>query len=182
MIQTLREKYFNWLYDMMYKDRFSEGISYKKMFKQLHDRDFIWSIKNDDNRASDGIDLRYRFSMLYFDDNEVKHAVKVLHGPCTVLEMLCGLAIRCEESLMDDTRYGDRTSQWFWNMITSMGIQTERDNDYDHEKVAKAIDNVLFRTYQPNGVGGLFVIPGCKEDLTKVEFWTQMNWYIDRLV
>ena len=113
MILTLKEKYFDWLYDMMCKDRFSEGISYKKLFKQLHDRDFIWSIKNDDNRASDGIDLRYRFSMLYFDDNEVEHAVKVLHGPCTVLEMLCGLAIRCEESLMDDTRYGDRTTQSF---------------------------------------------------------------------
>ena len=120
--------------------------------------------------------------MLNFDEDEVEHAVKVLHRPCSMLEMLCGLAIRCEESLMDDTRYGDRTSQWFWNMVSSMGIQTERDNDYDHEKVAKAIDNVIFRTYRPNGVGGLFVIPGCKEDLTKVELWKQMNWYIDKLV
>lgn len=182
MISELKEQYFTWLYDMMCKNRFSEDISYKKLFEQLHNRKFIWSIKNDENRAKDGIDLRYRFSMLYFDDEDVENVIKMLHGPCSVLEMMCGLAIRCEENLMDDTRYGDRTAQWFWNMVTSMGIQTEKDNNYDSEKVAEAIDNVLFRTYRPNGVGGLFVIPGCKDDLTKIELWTQMNWYIDRLV
>ena len=63
MIQTLRERYFNWLYDMMCGNRFSEGISYKKLFEQLHERDFIWSIKNDDNRASDGTVLLCSISM-----------------------------------------------------------------------------------------------------------------------
>ena len=37
------------------------------------------------------------------------------------------------------------------------------------------------REYEPNGKGGLFTIRGCEEDLTEVEIWYQLNWYLNTI-
>lgn len=42
--------------------------------------------------------------------------------PCSVLEMIIALAIRLEEHIMDDPDIGNRTGQWFWDMIVSLGL------------------------------------------------------------
>ena len=36
--------------------------------------------------------------------------------------MMIALAIRCEEHIMDDPDAGDRTGQWFWSMLVSLGL------------------------------------------------------------
>lgn len=41
------------------------------------------------------------------------------------LEMIIALAIRLEEHIMDDPDIGNRTGQWFWDMIVSLGLGSE---------------------------------------------------------
>ncbi len=171
----VKNDYFEWLYNYVCKGRVNVNVSYKKLFMLLHDREFIFPIQDDINRAKDGADLRYRFAMIT-DDERI---TDILDGPCSVLEMMVALAIRCEETIMDDTRYGDRTSQWFWSMLSNIGISFMTDDRFDIKLAEERIYNFVTRQYEPDGRGGLFHIRGCREDLRKVDIWTQLCWYLD---
>ncbi len=167
MINNARDEYFNRLYDKACGNRYRDRI-YSKLLAHLHDIDFRYSMLRDSNRAEDGVSLRYRFG---FD--------KDIDGPCSVLEMLLGLAIRCEETIMDDPSKGDRTTQWFWTMINNLGLSDQRDDIYNKRYVDRVIEEFLNRDYSPDGRGGLFYIPSCKYDLRDVEIWNQLCWYLD---
>ena len=176
----LDNKYFNWLCDYVCKDRFARTISYKKVLTVLHQTEFKWSIPMDKNRVGDGLELRRRFSheMCGEYDNEEF----IIDAPCSVLEMMLGLAIRCEETIMDDPRYGNRTVEWFWRMMNSLGLSGMYDRNFDKTEVEFIIQRFLDREYAPSGKGGLFYIRGCKKDLRTVEIWTQLNWYLNTII
>lgn len=176
--QGVREEYFKWLYDNVCRGRAHSKVSYVRLFKLLHDIEFIFTIPNDINRAKDGVDLRYRFAMMK-DDERI---MEILDGPCSVLEMMIALSIRCEETIMDDTQYGDRTGQWFWNMMSNLGIGRMTDDIFEEYVVEDIINTFLERRYKPDGKGGLFYIKGCEDDLRDVEIWIQLCWYLDKFV
>ena len=147
---------------------------------RLHDTEFRYSIPRDDNRAYDGLNLRYRFGYEngYGDDISADFDSR----PCSVLEMMVALAIRCEESIMDDPYVGDRTGQWFWGMIVNLGLGSMIDSRFDKRRVDEVIKRFLDREYEPNGKGGLFTIKNCDRDLRNVEIWYQLCWYLDGIV
>ena len=171
-------EYFDWLYNYVCKGRSHDKVSYTKLFECLHQIEFTYLIPKDANRAGDGIDLRYRFAMLK-DDVGI---VDILDGPCSVLEMMVALAIRCEETIMDNTGYGDRTGQWFWDMMNNLGIGMMNNDIFEAEIVEDIIHNFLNRCYEPDGKGGLFYIRGCEDDLRDIEIWVQLCWYLDNFV
>ena len=172
--------YFEWLCDLVCGDLYSDRISYRKLLMHLHGVEFVWYIPMDENRAKDGLDLRYRFSVS--QGYEDTYLADYIDGPCSVLEMMIALAIRCEENIMEDTRYGDRTTQWFWGMINNLGLGSMRDDNYDKDYVEYVIQTFLRREYKPNGDGGLFTINHCDHDLRDVEIWYQLNWYLDSIL
>lgn len=176
--EDVREEYFEWLYNYVCNGRSHDTITYTKLFRLLHQIEFTYLIPKDANRASDGIDLRYRFSLYkgYSNINDI------LDGPCSVLEMMIALAIRCEETIMDNTGYGDRTGQWFWGMMSDLGIGMMYDDIFDEEIVKNIITDFLNRQYRPDGKGGLFYIRGCEDDLRDIEIWVQLLWYLDNFV
>lgn len=174
MREKINNEYFKWLFDLVCGKRYSKQVSYKKLLTYLHDTEFIYIIERDRNRAEDGIDLRYRFAYECFDDPNVK---TYLTGPCSVLEMMVALAIRCEDN-MDDPRVGDRTGQWFWGMIVNLGLGSMTDNHFDKHRVRDVLQRFLEREYEPDGRGGLFTIKNCKYDLRDIEIWYQLSWYL----
>ena len=175
----IEDEYFEWLCSLVSKQRFAEDISYKKLFAQLHSTPFRYSIPLDENRAEDGLDLRDRFATDNgFDEG---YFSEYLDGNCSMLELMIALAIRCEETIMLDGAYGDRTSQWFWGMVTSLGLGSMTDDAYDQDLVEESIETFLERKYRPDGRGGLFTIRGCDVDLRDVEIWTQLCWYLDSI-
>lgn len=144
---------------------------YRELLSYLHSREFVWLIEDDANRASDGIYLRYRYDSMY--------QYSVPPEPCTVLEMMVALALRCEETIMCDPEYGDRTKQWFWCMIKSLGLWGMTDDCFVPQIASSIIDDFLNREYKRNGKGGLFTITYSHRDLTKIPIWTQMCWWLD---
>lgn len=178
MRYRIREEYFDWLYELVCKQRYSNRISYKKLLTHLHNTVFRYSILKDQNRAEDGICLRYRFTDEYYS---IRDAEKYLKGPCSVLEMMVALAVRCEENIMDDPNIGDRTGQWFWEMIGNLGLGSMNDTRFDIVYVDEVISKFLDRKYSPDGRGGLFTIKNCDCDLRKVEIWYQLCWYLDSI-
>lgn len=145
----------------------------------LHDVDFEWLIDMDENRAQDGIDLRDKFSREYGYSRE---DAQYLEKPCSMLEMMVALAIRAEHTIMDDPDVGNRTGQWFWEMISSLGLGRMDDSHFNRAKTKRIINRFLVREYEPNGKGGLFTIPDCKYDLRDVDIWYQINWYLDDFI
>lgn len=170
-------EYFEWLYRLVCGDRYSNSISYKKLLAYLHRTEFTYLLSKDKNRAADGVDLRYRFSKERYHG----HVPSCLDGPCSIFEMMVALAIRCEETIMDDPKIGDRTSQWFWGMVTNMGLGYMSDNRFDEHVAKEIIDRFLNRDYSQNGRGGLFTVRNCEYDLTNIEIWTQMLWFLDSI-
>ena len=177
----IKDSYFKWLYNYMCEGRTNEYIQYKYLFTILHSIPFKYTIKNDVNRAVDGVDLRNRFiDEMKYDEKYLDY----LRAPCSVLEMIIALAIRCEETIMYDTRYGNRYKQWFWGMLNNLQISHYTDGyfiDHPHseQNIVSHIYDFLNHNYQPDGLGGLFYIRNCKEDMRNLEIWTQMCWYLD---
>lgn len=145
---------------------------------QLHSTEFRYSISRDENRAEDGIDLRRRFA---YDYDVIDDADEYLTEPCSVLEMMLALAIRCEENIMDDPSIGDRTTQWFWQMVVNLGLGSMTDDNFDKKFVKSIIKRFLDRNYDPDGKGGLFRLRNCMYDLRDVEIWAQLCWYLDSI-
>ncbi len=174
----IRLDYFNWMYDRVCRDRFASTISYEMLFMFLHDTEFIWSVPHDENRAADGVSLRYRYCI----EQDCEDLEYCLDGPCSVLEMMLAMAIRCEETITDDPEKGDRTAQWFWSMIASLGLGSMSDSNYNEWLVNDVITRFLNREYDPDGRGGLFTVKGWNRDMRTAEIWHQLMAYINSVL
>lgn len=177
----LNEEYFEWMYQIVCDNRYSKRTSFEKLMRHLNERQFTFAIPMDGNRADDGIDLRYRFGR----EKGYKQAFIASYldnRPCSILEMMIALAIRCEEHIMEDDDLGDRTGQWFWNMIVSLGLGSMSDGRYDPDRVDDILDRFLDHDYEPDGHGGLFTLEYPSHDLRQVEIWQQLNMYLNEIL
>lgn len=176
----INDLYFDWMYSiaMAGAPKSIKKRSYKKLLSLLRDLEFYYTIPMDGNRLEDGIDLRYRFGR----ENVIEDAVIAAcidDRTCSVLEMMIALAIHCEE-MMEGPDVDNRTSEWFWVMIQSLGLEHMSDRSFDQEYVEQVITRFLNHEYDPDGNGGLFYIEGCSQDLRNMEIWYQLNWYLNR--
>lgn len=168
-------EYFDWLCSFIVPKKY-EG-EYRKLLVQLFDTPFYYTISLDDNRAKDGVDLRYRFG----DEHNYHHSVIATYlddDQCTVLEMMVALAIRCE-NIMYESRFGDRTSKWFWDMIYSMGLYSMTNERYEKSIVTIHLDNFMNHAYEYNGKGGLVTLTDPPTDLRTKEIWYQVMWRLN---
>lgn len=140
--------------------------------RQLYVKEFVWLIPNDDNRAEDGKALRYEFINEQGID-EVDQAW--LDLGCSFLEMLIALARRA--AFESD----DEVVEWFWRFIFNLGLNNHTDSAYTREterEVDNVLDTVIFRTYDADGLGGLFPLTHPRQDQRKVELWYQLAAYL----
>lgn len=180
--REINDEYFAWLSNTVCENRYAKQISYCRLLTYLHNTDFRYSIPMDENRAEEGINLRYRFAMTNGYEQCIDWVLTALGGPCSVLELMVALALYCEENIMDDPSVGNRTGQWFWGMVTNLGLGSMIDSHYDEAAVEEIVTRFMDRKYSPNGKGGLFTVRNCDCDLRDVEIWHQMCWYLDTLI
>lgn len=178
MPDELKERYFNWMYGIVIGP---SKASYRKLLKRLNEISFTYTLPMDSNREQDGIDLRYRFGHANGVSERIIVNALDIHD-CSVLEMMVALAIHCEEDVMDDPDAGNRTPKWFMDMVGNLGLLGMDDTHYNKEYIDHRIDIFLNRKYSPDGKGGLFHLKRCHEDLTKVQIWYQMNWYLNEIL
>lgn len=180
-MNRLEKLYFKWLCDKVIDKE--SPLKYTKLMKHLWEAPFMPLMSMDENRANDGLDLRWEFGReLNISQEQIEEDLNYRPEPeCRIIEMMIALAIRCEETIMTDDRYGNRTGEWFWNMIVSLGLGTMNDTRYDRKYVNIIIDNFNNREYKKDGEGGLFTIRGIRKDMRNVEIWYQMCWYLDSL-
>lgn len=176
--ETIQKEYFEWMSSLVVNNKYAKNLSFKKLFKYLNQVEFTPIIDNDINRAIDGRNLRYRFGYIYgYTNDTIRDTLDIY--PCSVFEMIIALSYRLEEQIMDNYDYGDRTSQWFWNMIVSLGLGNMSDDKFSITHTKRIVQRFLNREYKPNGEGGLFTLNHDEYDLRNEEIWYQAMWYLD---
>lgn len=159
--------YFLWLVDLIDD---GESKKFSSVLEALFYTDFVWSMDMDSNRAAYGLDLRERFVkerdfgervMIYMPDR-----------PCSVLEMMIGLAESCE------TVAGEKID-WFWLMFRNLGLRSCDNESFSQRSFDNRIERFLERDFRPDGKGGLFFIRNSENDLTKMDIWNQFLMYLN---
>lgn len=176
MSSKIRDDYYNWLVDLTCGWCSHYG-DYSDLMDYLYARQFTWVIPRDENRASDGFEMRYRF-VEQNSEYTYRDVYLYLTHPCNLLEMMTALASRCEEHIMGDPSVGDNTGFWFWGMIVSMHLDQMCNSEFDEPYVEEVVTNMLERKYQKNGDGGLFCIDDPSKDMRSAEIWCQLCWYL----
>ena len=171
MTAPLDELYLMWLYDQVGDSRVKNPTrTYWRLLKLLFTKEFVWIVPNDDNRIADGKELRYEFV-----DQAVLEDVDLgwIHLGCSMLELLIGLSRRLAFEAEGEPR------DWFWHLMDNLDLRQYNDkakfNDRDVEEV---LDRVIWRTYGPDGVGGLFPLKDAEKDQRKIELWYQLSAYV----
>ena len=172
----ISKRYFAWLSAIVSNDPTSKRESYKCLLEYLFNKKFVYTQVSDMDRAKDGVYLRN----LYSPDliMELNHEL----GDCRVLEMMIALARRCEMDTMYNNLLGNRTGQWFWEMIASLKLGQMNDAEFDVEYVDMQVTNFMSRRYKVNGEGGLFTITNLTDDMRKLSIWKQMNLYLNEVL
>lgn len=171
-------EYFEWMIRLVCDGKYSRRLSWRKLFRLLHETEFIYILEMDGNRADDGMDLRYRFAYESGYDERMIDDV-FADQPCSLLEMMVALAQRCEEHITDDPDSGNRTGKWFFEMIESLGLMDMDDERFDKVVSADILVRFMRREYLPDGRGGLFTISNSGHDMRSAEIWYQMMWYLN---
>lgn len=172
MHKPLDELYFPWLYSQVAPLRVrSRTKSFWKLFRQLYNTEFVWVISNDDNRLEDGKSLRKEFlsheKYECFDDDW-------LYLGCSVLEMLIALSRRLyfETDIEADL--------WFWHLMKNLDLYLYNDSVVNpSQDIERIVNRLIWRTYSPDGHGGLFPLKNSCEDQRRVEIWYQMFAYLE---
>lgn len=174
----LTTEYFNWLCSLVRYD--GDGryrvIFYGALLHTLFTEPFDYQGVLDENRYEDGISMRYRFGSEKAYD-EAMIATTIDTRDCSMLEMMVALARRCESDIMSDSKYGNRTGEWFWDMISSLGLDEMTDDSYDETYVLEVLFKFYTKRYSPDGRGGLFTVPDVG-DLREKDIWWQLNQYL----
>lgn len=174
MAASIDSEYLRWLCRLVSVDQMEED--YWALINRLHDIPFYWTIEQDENRCEDGARLRTRF--LEEEGLDIKEDFS---SPCTVLEMLIGLAIRMEFQLWDIGE-PDRTADRFWELIDNLGLLRFTDDEYyfarGEEYVTEVVHNMMYRRFTRSGDGSLFPLKRSRKDQRKAEIWYQMGEYL----
>lgn len=178
--QRITDLYFEWLCDIVDANHYVDGYSYEKLMRYLFKTPFFYILDRDGNRYEDGVNMRYLFGS-YRELDQAMIASYLDDAECSMLEMMVGLAMKCENKMSDPNRYGDQTASWFWEMIESIGLDAYDDDNFDEDEVDELIDICLNRRYEADGRGGFFTVRDAPEDLRNVEIWTQMCWYLNHI-
>lgn len=173
MNTPLDDLYLEWLYGhVAMVDKTDPAKTYWHLLRILYQKEFVWTVPNDDNRVEDGRDLRVQF-LHTLPTNQDNYPEEWVNLPCSMLEMLIGLSIRLA------FQADGRALIWFWHLCRNININQYDDLTPIPEKEVDAIlDTVIWRTYSADGHGGLFPLNDAKRDQRKIEIWYQLSAYL----
>lgn len=112
-------EYFSWLLGYVgdYGDRYD-------LLVLLYNTDFIVppKVPDDQNRVDDALRMREIFLREWVHSDTVSYDFLVMN--VNVLEIFVALSVRCEADIMQDPRFGDRTSDWFWGILGRFSLDS----------------------------------------------------------
>ncbi len=160
-------EYLRWVFGII------DGEGYESMLLQLHMVDFYSDIWLDENIINDVYCFRERMGRDYDGPR----------GKPSVFEVLVVLAVLCEERIMHDDEKGNRTADWFWDIMDNLGLSRYDNTHYNSrtsEKISDIIDIFLEKDYDANGHGGgAFSCEHPMKDMRLTALWEQLNYWLN---
>lgn len=144
------------------------------VFIILHGTEFFYIMDRDDNRAGDGIELRYDYEIPPEYDI---YANEFINRPCSVFEMMIGLAIRVDLEIIGDPAE-EHPEKFFMEMIENLGLDLIGNPHHLENTVNKILQRWLNREFDEDGSGSPFPVIRDRRDQRKLEIYDQMNSYI----
>lgn len=170
MDEPIEEVYFKWLYSKVASvDVPTPSLTHYTLLRDLHSTEFVAIVQGDDNRAEEGLDIRKEFLIqAYLPEDPPWMSVG-----CSVLEMLIGFCRRAEFQTDIPLRV------WFWKLMENLQLDECNDAADDiTDFVTEIMDQFVWRTYHPSGLGGLFPLSSTEHDQRLVEIWYQFSEYL----
>lgn len=177
-------EYYEWLVDQV--DDY-DSCKYKVLMLYLWTKEFYSSIPMDENRASDGKELR----SLYMDETD-QTGTGVPEGPCRVLEVLVALSKRINDDILMEESGKRGTGKYFWEMLSNLGVdsrhsdakitvarQNSEDGKSGMDDLEEKVTIWLDRKYKKTGFGGIFPLRYTRHDQRTTELWYQMHEYLN---
>ena len=153
----------SYFYDLV---NFVDGAgAYENVLQALFNTPFEAKVAKDENRLKDCRYLREKFGW-----------PTVNPGNC--LEVLIVVARDMEDILYDD-RHGNRTVEWFWLMMSNMGLTEYTNARYEDTAVLDIIDKFVQRKYKTNGEGGPFPLRRPPNNQRRADLFMLMNYYVN---
>ena len=167
MGEPIENEYFNWLCAMVLP---RDTHNYVDLASILYRTEFVWVVPRDRHRAEDGIELRSKFLERMRDVYD-DHWMTL---PCSVLELLVAFADRA--SFQTDQPIQD----WFLQFLVNLRLDGYRQvSPSDEPVIDDILQTFMWRTYEPEGDGGLFPMRNPRRDQRKVEIWYQFCEYLE---
>lgn len=162
----------------------TDHLTYFELALKLHSTPFNVFIIRDENRATDGKNIRGRFAAFHssFSDYSILDT-----KPCSMLEMLIALCERYDTENMMTEETGSRSKVWFWELLHNAGLDIFTDDFVDSytmegisssEIMDKIVSRINKREYNEDGSGGFFPLRTPKRDQRITELWYQMHEYM----
>lgn len=166
--------YFDWLVRRVFGASFKARMDeYSMLVGYLFVKGYWYRLPMDRNRFSDGVSMRWKYH------KETGNLEPEMDSDfCSMLEMMAGLAYRCEIDIMWNDTYGDRTREWFWKMICSLGLDHLTNDIFTEEAADAVVDRFLNGEYGYDGEGGLFSFDRPHFDIHRTELWKQLQWFL----
>lgn len=142
--------YFEWLCNIVGADQMGQFCQYRNLLTRLFQTPFYINRPMDDNRASNGVLLRYYFETNRYDyaSNDVapyhfegNFYEETKNEPCSLLEMLISFAKQIDTQYLHSNT--PRIFVWFWIMIESMGLANMFDNYWVPEDPNSEVEMIL---------------------------------------
>jgi hypothetical protein len=173
--EPLDELYFQWLYSKVADPDIQEkNLTYWGVLRILYTKPFVWvdSVVHDEDRIKDGKALRIEFiEDQGWNISDVDHSW--MEMGCSMLELMVGLSRRLE-FLADGTPH-----YWFWVLMSNIGLAGYNDRKrLPRRHIDDVLDEIIYRNYEPSGLGGFFPLQYPREDQRDIDLWTQMNEYV----
>jgi len=166
--------YRDWLITTITRSE-EEYKTYRFMLQRLWNKNF-YTIEDDENRCGDGLERR----AWYYDNVRSPLNNPDELGPCRVLEVLIGIAKRCEFEVFSTPGNKD-VKGFFWELLSNLDLTMYSISHWGTEDII-AIDSILSRwmdrAYSYDGWGGIFPLDNPKEDQRTVSIWYQMHAYL----
>lgn len=175
MARSLENAYFEWLCSQIHPQGVYRERSFDSLYRLLHEREFVWSrIMGDENRCEDGMALLAEF----LNEAHTLGAEFLSGNGCSVLEVIIGLSRRLAWIAEPAQEV------WAWQLIENLGLQKMWDplSPVKADRAQEILDQLIWRTYRPDGVGGFFPLERPDHDQTQVEIWYQMHAYIEEVL
>jgi len=175
MKTQLEMLYFKWLKS---KVKRRDDKQFSLLLYDLWKKTFYSTVSFDENRASDGLYLRW----IWARKNKCTDNDMAIFGECRVLEMMIAFAWK-GVSYISYEKTQMKSKDLFWMMIDNVGLG-DHDNKYynEHEdcefEVNNILDMMLERRYSKDGKGCFFPLTRKSKILVELDLWSQLNQFI----